>query len=126
VFLRAADALFLVLTTAAAAAPAAYMVAFLDGLNDKPWGSHATATSYFKVVFVAGIAASIAGVAARAAGRPRSPEARHLLFGMLAVATVNLSFCLWAQWLFEVRKAPWQNATEFGFSPSGGTGTSPG
>jgi hypothetical protein len=119
---RAADALFLVLTTAAAAAPAAYMVAFVDGLNDKPWGSHATTMSYLKVVLAAGIAASIAGVAARAAGWPRSPEARYLLFGMLAVATVNLSFCLWAKWLFEVRKAPWQNATEFGCSPKGESG----
>ena len=57
-----AQAPFLVLTTAAACVPPAGLVAFADGLNDKPGGFHADAWAYAKVVLVAALGAGLAAV----------------------------------------------------------------
>src|SRR5262249_35582681 len=67
---REGDVLFLVLTTAAGAAPIPLLVWFLDSLNDKPHGSHVNGWSYPKVALVSAAAAGLALAVARiAAGR---------------------------------------------------------
>jgi Na+-driven multidrug efflux pump len=94
------------LTTLAAAGPPAFMVAWFDGLNDKPGGSHANAWTYPKVILISALAAGLAALAARAMGRPRTFEARvfrPVLFGGFAVAAVSLTSCFWLSWVFETQ-----------------------
>jgi uncharacterized membrane protein len=114
---REGDVLFLVLTTAAGAAPLALLVGFLDSLNDKPHGSHVNAWSYPKVVLVAAATAGLAWAAARIVARPRDRGTRYLLFGTAAVLTVYLSFCLWGRWVFEVRSHTWNKTAERSLGP---------
>jgi hypothetical protein len=101
-----AEALFLTLTTLAAAGPPAFIVAWFDGFNDKPGGSHVNAWTYPKVFLVAAVAAGLAALATRAFGRPRTFEAqvfRPVIFGGLAVAAVTLTSCFWLSCVFETR-----------------------
>lgn len=98
-----AEAPYLFTITASAAIFPAYLVAYLDSLNDKPGGSHANFWSYPKVVLIAALAAGLAALIRRAIGRPRTFEAQvfvPVLLGGLAVLTVSLTFCLWGGWVF--------------------------
>jgi hypothetical protein len=95
---------FLISTTMAAPAPLCLLVAFLDGLNDKPGGNHATIWSYAKVVLVSAVAAGVAALVRRAVGRRRTFEGEvfvPILLGGASVAAVGLTFCLWGSWVFE-------------------------
>jgi hypothetical protein len=70
------------------------LVAIADGLNDKPWGYHASPASYWRAATIGLAATVVVAVAAKRGGPSRLP-ARCLRLGVSAAALLIGTWCLW-------------------------------